>query len=45
MEKSMGEIEIIGVGTTGSGRYLANTIIGGADIVKKTKSLPTALLH
>ena len=33
MEKSMGEIEIIGVGTTGSGRYLANTIIG-ADIVK-----------
>lgn len=29
----LGEVEILGVGTTGSGRYLANIIVG-ADIVK-----------
>ena len=33
MEKTMGDINILGVGSTGSGRYLASTIIG-ADIVK-----------
>ncbi|HHV46163.1 MAG TPA: 2-hydroxyglutaryl-CoA dehydratase [Tissierellia bacterium] len=31
--KEVGEIEILGVGTTGSGRYLADIIVG-ADIVK-----------
>jgi len=31
--EEMGKVEILGVGTTGSGRYLANVIVG-ADIVK-----------
>mgnify|MGYP001170027644 FL=1 len=33
MVKDIGEVEIAGVGATGSGRYLANIIVG-ADIVK-----------
>jgi predicted CoA-substrate-specific enzyme activase len=33
IELEFGEIEILGVGVTGSGRYLANVIVG-ADIVK-----------